>query len=334
MLGHDVDAWLGPHGLTLAALGDCDRRLPHAEVNDLLVEAVALSGDPALGVRAVRWEEPGDLGVVEHAAATCATVGDAIRVAIRFIGLVHDGIRLDLHVAAPLAVLRARVPSGLACVPAAIDLLFASLVHCGSQLLGRPVRPLRVELAHPGPADATTYVACFREVRFDAGEHAMFMRSAALDVPMPAANPSLLQILTRYADHLLRELAPPRARAFSERARVTIADELPSGSPTAERIAHRLAVSVRTLHRRLAADGTSHHELVDDVRRTRAMLHLAGVGLSIGEISLRLGFAHPSAFHRAFKRWTRMTPAEYRFSAARAPGRAALLTDVRSPVPR
>ena len=315
LLGHDVEGWLRPHGLTLAALEERDRRLPHAETNDLLAEAVARSGDPALGVHVVRCEEPGDFDVLEYATASCATVGDAIRMAIRFMALMHDGISLELDVAPPLAALRVRVMHGVACVPAGIEFLFASLVYCGSRFVGRSNRPLHVDLAHPGPADTSAYEAYFREVRFNAAEHAMFMPSAALDEPQRSADRSLLQILTSHADGLLRQLASSQARPFSERARATIADELPSGNPSAEQVARRLAVSVRTLRRRLAADGTSHRELLDEVRRTQAMLHLAGASVSIGEISFLLGFAHPNAFHKAFKRWTCMTPAEYRVAA-------------------
>lgn len=281
----------------------------------LLGEAVALSGDPALGVRVVRCEEPGDFDVLEYAAASCATVGDAMRLAIRFMALMHDGIVLELDVAPPIAVLRVRAMYGLAIVPAAIEFLFASLVSYGSRFVGRPVRPLRVELAHSGPADTSPYEPCFREVRFDAGEHAMFMHAAALDLPLRAADESLLQILTSHADGLLRQLVPPQAQSLAERARAAIAEELSSGNPAAEQIARRLTVSVRTLHRRLAEDGTSHRELLDDVRRTQAMLHLAGARFSVGEISFLLGYAHPNAFHKAFKRWTGTTPAQYRVEA-------------------
>jgi AraC-like DNA-binding protein len=94
-----------------------------------------------------------------------------------------------------------------------------------------------------------------------------------------------------------------------------IAETLLAGHSGADQVARRLAVSLRTLHRRLAEEGTSHGELVDEVRREQAMLHLASNRFSIGEIAFLLGFAHPNGFHKAFKRWTRMTPAQYREDA-------------------
>ena len=145
----------------------------------------------------------------------------------------------------------------------------------------------------------------------------MWIKAAALDLPHCAPDPSLLQILTNHADGLLRQLSP-RPAGFAERARAAIAETLLTGGSGAEQIARRLAVSLRTLHRRLAEEGTSHGELLDDVRRAQAMLHLRSNQFSIGEISFLLGFAHSNGFHKAFKRWTRITPAQFREEALAA----------------
>ena len=312
-LGCDCEAWLGPHGLTTAVLAERDRRIPALQGMALLREAVALSGDPALGIRAARCEVPGDFDVVEYAAANCASVGEALQLAARFIALLHDGISMELAVAPPLAAVRVRGLSG-SDHPAAVEFLFASLLAYGSRSVGHPTRPLRVEFAHAGPADRRLYEEAFREVRFGCEEHAMWVNATALDLPHRAPDRSLLQILTSHADGLLRQLSP-RSPGFAERTRAAVAETLSAGHSGAERVARRLAVSLRTLHRRLAEEGTSHGEIVDDVRREQAMLHLHGNRFSIGEISFLLGFSHPNGFHKAFKRWTQMTPAQYREDA-------------------
>src|SRR5262249_14643838 len=160
---------------------------------------------------------------------------------------------------------------------------FASLLTYGSRFLGHRTRPLRVELAHPGPVDRTAHEEAFRDVRFDAEQHVMWVHAVALDLPLCTPDQSLLQILTTHADGLLQKLS--QSQSFAERARAAIAAELTGGNPGAQRIARRLSISVRTLHRRLAEEATSHGQLVDEVRRTQAMLHLAGARFSIGEIS-------------------------------------------------
>ena len=329
-IGCDVEAWLDRHGLTLAMLRERDLRLPHHQVNALLRDAVALTGDPAIGVHAARCHEPSDFDVLEYAAANCATVGEALLLAIRFMPLNYDGFLLELDVAPPLAALRVRAVAGVEHMPPSIEFMFASLLAYGSRAVGHPTRPMRVDFAHPAPAapippaaagDAHAYTQsypqvyndAFREVRFGCDVNAMWMASAALDRPHCAPDRSLLQILTTHADGLLRQLARPTA--FAGRARAVIAETLLAGHSSADQVARQLAVSLRTLHRRLAEEGTSHGELVDDVRREQAMLHLAGNRFSIGEISFLLGFAHPNGFHKAFKRWTRMTPVQYREQA-------------------
>jgi AraC-like DNA-binding protein len=316
-LGCDCDAWLRPHGLTMVALGERERRVPHVDAMALLREARALSGDAAIGVHAARCDEPGDFDVIEYAAANCATVGEALRLAARCIALMHDGLFMKLDVVSPLAALRVRAISGIEHDPAGIEFLFASLLAYGSRSVGHPTRPLGVEFAHAdhaGPREAWLYEETFREVRFGCESNVMWLTSSALDLPHCAPDRSLLEILTNHADALLRQLSP-RPPGIAERARVVIAETLLADDSGAEQVARRLGVSLRTLHRRLAEEGTSHGELVDEVRREQAMLHLASNQFSIGEISFLLGFAHPNGFHKAFKRWTRMTPAQYREAA-------------------
>ncbi|HEY6179210.1 MAG TPA: AraC family transcriptional regulator ligand-binding domain-containing protein, partial [Kofleriaceae bacterium] len=73
-IGCDCEAMLARHGLSLALLNERDLRVPHHVSMELLREAVALSGDPAIGLRAARCDELGDFSVLEYAAASCASV--------------------------------------------------------------------------------------------------------------------------------------------------------------------------------------------------------------------------------------------------------------------
>ena len=310
-LGLDGEAVLRRHGLTMEALHERDLRVAHATSMALLADAMELSGDPAIALHAARCDEPGDFDVVEYAAANCATIGEALQLFARFVALQHDGLFIELDVAPPMAALRVRSLPGLEHGPAGMEFLFASLLACGSRSVGHPTRPQRVELTHAAPPDTRLHVETFREVRFGCDANVMWLNAAALEVPHCAPDHSLLQILTNRADALLSQL--PRAPSFSERARAVIVGM--RGHSGADQVARRLAVSVRTLHRRLAEEGTTHGDLVDDVRREQAMMHLAGNRFSIGEIAFLLGFAHPNGFHKAFKRWTRMTPAQYREEA-------------------
>lgn len=97
------------------------------------------------------------------------------------------------------------------------------------------------------------------------------------------------------------------------RVRHLIGTALPAGPvPTPEQLADRLSVSPQTLRRRLAAEGTTYQRLRDQVRRDHALAELSAGRVSIERLSRQLGFSEPSAFHRAFRRWTGQTPRAYR----------------------
>ncbi len=112
--------------------------------------------------------------------------------------------------------------------------------------------------------------------------------------------------------------APSGFETTTKRLHRLLGEELCGGSPTLEHLAARLHMSARTLHRRLAEEGTTFRRVVTDVRRELAERHLREQRLAIGEIGFLLGFSEASAFHRAFKRWTGWPPLAYRRASARA----------------
>jgi AraC-like DNA-binding protein len=81
-------------------------------------------------------------------------------------------------------------------------------------------------------------------------------------------------------------------------------------------VASILHLPPRTLQRRLAAEGTSLHKEIDRIRKTMAIAHLRGHSAPIGDVAFLLGYTEPSAFFRAFKRWTGTTPHHFRSRAA------------------
>ena len=87
---------------------------------------------------------------------------------------------------------------------------------------------------------------------------------------------------------------------------------LPDGPPSQDLIAGDLAMSNRTLQRKLKDEDVNFSDLLQDCRMRLAKKYLRQDGKSIVEVSYTLGFAEPSAFSRAFKRWTDQTPAQYR----------------------
>jgi AraC-like DNA-binding protein len=94
--------------------------------------------------------------------------------------------------------------------------------------------------------------------------------------------------------------------------RAAIIESLRNGDATIEAVAARLAVTPRTLQRRLAAERYTYKHALDEIRSGLADTYLTATALSLTEITYLLAYSDPSAFSRAFKRWTGATPIEYR----------------------
>jgi AraC-like DNA-binding protein len=131
-----------------------------------------------------------------------------------------------------------------------------------------------------------------------------------LSFAITKADPGLCAVLDRHAETLIAKHSPNDS--LVERVRALIKDELSGGNASLERIADSLSMSGRTLQRKLRDHGTSHQELLDQMRRDLAMRYLREPDLAICEVAYLLGFSESSALHRAFKRWTGKTPNEFR----------------------
>ncbi|MGW4159770.1 AraC family transcriptional regulator ligand-binding domain-containing protein [Streptomyces sp. NPDC004788] len=180
-------------------------------------------------------------------------------------------------------------------------------------LIGRRLGLRRVEFGYPEPRHAPEYALLFRApCVFGAPRTAVVFDRADLDAPVCRDAAALRALLRRVTTDLLVCRDDRGSRTVTTRVRHLILAALPAGPvPPPEEIAHRLAVSPQTLRRRLAAEGTSYQRLRDQVRRDHALAALTRDALSIEDLSQRLGFSEPSAFHRAFRRWTGSTPRAY-----------------------
>lgn len=188
-------------------------------------------------------------------------------------------------------------------------LFFVGLARMGTH---EPIRPRRVvaELI-PGPADAYER---FLGVPIHAGNaHSVsFSREDALR-PFLSSSDAMWQI---FEPALRRRLTELEASATTiERVRATLLEGLPSGKLAMADVARRLALSRRTLQRRLEHEGTSYLEVLRATREALAIHYLERTQVPFTEISFLLGFEEPNSFFRAFSEWTGRTPETVRRDA-------------------
>ena len=115
--------------------------------------------------------------------------------------------------------------------------------------------------------------------------------------------------MERFAADQLAKI--PTSARFPQRIRACIRSTLPLGSLAADTVADQFSISNRTLRRRLREEGTSYREILDDVRAELARHYLTSEKRGIDEVTFLLGYSDPSAFTKAFRRWTGHTPADF-----------------------
>lgn len=292
-------------------VNDKDARIPIERLHLLweLVLARVCRRDAAL-LGASRYA-PSDYGLVGFVAMNCETLGEALAQAIRFLALWTDDpqIRLD---DGTLSLVDRGTFADRPGLRLAIEATLAELVQAARTATGQPIAPLAVHLTHPAPPDTAPFEEFFgTRVSFGQPANAVRFSGEQLALKLPRAEPALGEFLRGLAHDALAK-RPTRDPSPLDRARRLIAEELQSGVPELPAIARRLAVSERTLRRRLAEEQTSFRALLDETRGELARGYVTDPRIPLTEVAFLLGFSDPSAFHRAFRRWTGATPAEFR----------------------
>jgi AraC-like DNA-binding protein len=177
--------------------------------------------------------------------------------------------------------------------------------------------PLEARLRHPRPRSVERHEAFFGAgVVFGAAQAELRVRESDLARPTVRASGMLATFFEQHSEQLLRSVQELPADVL--RIKAAILEELHGRMPHLTDVASRLAIGARTLRRQLDEQGITFKALVDQTRAELAREYLERSLHSIGEIAYLLGFSEPSAFHRAFKRWTGLSPQRYRARASKS----------------
>ncbi|SDX71841.1 AraC family transcriptional regulator [Marinobacter mobilis] len=181
----------------------------------------------------------------------------------------------------------------------------------GSWLIGQPVELTSAAFNYSEPEHGDEYRHIFHcPLSFGASETCLSFDKRFLSAPVIRDKSEMRQFLkTSPADLLSR---PDESNTYSGRIRALIGRDFSKPLPDFERIATELHTSPQTLRRRLKQENTSFQEIKDLLRRDLAIYFLGRPELPINDIAHRVGFTEPSTFHRAFKKWTGVTPGAYR----------------------
>ncbi|MDH5752985.1 MAG: AraC family transcriptional regulator [Deltaproteobacteria bacterium] len=318
-LGGDRQAVLAAVGLDAGVLGDMNGRIPLGQVFALYAEAEQRTGEKNIGLRMTARHHPIRNNIILHVFMSSATIGEGIRQAVRYQQLITDGMEHLLELEGNRARFsirprdaRLRVPRHMA------EAGLGSLAMFIRSRLGDGFRPHGVSFQHPAPENLEEHLALFGpSIRFNEERTELVLESAILNHPLAGADAGLKAILEQQAQAMLEKL--PVQGGLMDQARNILVEWLPRGGPTIREISRALGCSTRTLQRRLGEEGTTYQALLDEVRCHLARNYLRDSHTPLHEVAYLLGFSEQSTFNRAFRRWTRMTPGEFRAGPSTRP---------------
>jgi AraC-like DNA-binding protein len=320
-LGGDPGALLLRFGIDAGVLRDDDGLIP-ITAHDLMLDAAAQElGCPDLGLRLAAAQDVSILGPLAAAIEASSTVGQALDCASRFLFVHSPALRVGveddpLGRRGVVALAYRKDLQESTYSPQGTELGLGVFHRVAVSMIGG-VRGLRsVLIPHQPLSPVQRYLDHFgADVRFGGRVAALCVQRHVLEESFSGADEAVRAVAL---EHLARHYRDPRLD-FPAQARLGIAEALRTSQPTILGIARLFSLHPRTLQRRLAAEGTSFAELLDEVRREATHRYLTATDLPVGQIALMVGFGEQSTLAHATRRWYGTSPRELRRASQSPP---------------
>jgi AraC-like DNA-binding protein len=301
-----------------------DQRIPGSLHAAVWREAVKQTGDENFGLHLGEAFNLGTFGIVGYIMINCQTLGEVFDKIGRYNQLFCKSASLHFSVSNGMVFfdydynMTSHLQNHLVEeLRYAVECTFVSLLKATVDLTGKSLSLSAAWFQHTPLENTAEYARIFQtEVEFLKPISCLIFDADCLDWAILSSNPALLPLFEQYAEGMLSDmhLIQNSTKNYTQRVMQAIAQQLTGDLPTIGAIAQELAISARHLQRELQAEGTSFQKLLDATRKELALQHLKNPTVPIHAIAFLLGFSEPSAFNRAFKRWTGSTPGTYRLS--------------------
>jgi AraC-like DNA-binding protein len=253
-----------------------------------------------------------DYGIYGYAMLSSATFGDALKLGVEHVTMAGPAFKqLSFSIENGTAILRSHGVHALGdLLPFAAEFWRSSMTSLFSHVLGAPFPSKRMVFTFPAPVHWRHYERLFNcPIDFSASSMEWHFDASVLDRACPNANPITAQVCQQFCDRMMAERNGEAELAHQIRAACINSSR---SFPTADEMAPRLGLSLRTLHRRLAHDGLSYQSVINDLRRSVAIEFLENTRLTIEHVAERVGFSDATSFRKAFRKWTGHSPTYYR----------------------
>jgi AraC-like DNA-binding protein len=300
-----------------AMLARPEARLDLATYDSLLELALSLTDDEAFGLHMGDLTNPASYNLTALLVGHASTLREAIASLQRFYLLLTDRPFLRLvEDQSTASLLYEGVQGSSAARRFRIEL---TLTNCLRLLreYDPHVRPRRVAFDYPAPGYKAEYARAFGGTeRFGQSFSGIVFDRTLLELSQVNGDAELHATIVSHAERRISTLS--NNAVFTERVRRHILGGRNPDRHDMQSVARALGLSSRSLRRRLAEEGTSFREVVDSALGDLAKRLVSNKDEPIEAVAQAMGFSHPNAFHRAFKRWTGATPAASRSGGPRS----------------
>lgn len=296
--GLDGRALVVKAGLPPRCLDDPDLKIASRDVGRLLELAAERGREPAFGLRMAESRRLSNLGPLALLVRDEPTLRSVLEALMRHIHLHNEALAVHVEQVSNLVVIRAELAAeGAASLRQATELVVGVAFRVLQPFMGASWQPRLVCFTHAAPASPGVHRRVFgRAVEFGHDFNGIVCNAADLDAANPGADP----VMARYAKRLLAQSLGKQSR-MSARVRQLVVLLLPRGLCRVEVVAQHLGIDRRTVHRQLAAEGTSFSGVVESVRKDLALRYVEGTGQPLLDVAGLLGFASASAFSRWYR---------------------------------
>ncbi len=267
--------------------------------------------DPSIFLQAGNQATVCSFGVWGYALLSSNTLLDAIYIAFKYLKLAGPLLQKSFDIEADHAYFEAQDSLLLGpLLQPAIDFWFAFSCKTSTEVSKGAFKLEQVCMAFPAPEHESRYEVFFKcPVTFNADSNRMYFSRHSLELKLPSADPLSFQICTELCTAMVQDMESISGPAKDVRDLLLLT---PNYFPTLKDIAGRLYMTPRTLRRRLADQGTSYQQILNETRKHLAIKFLRETSMSMDQIAERVGFSDARNFRQAFKKWTDSTPSSHR----------------------